>query len=197
VGVIVSPVSRTSPSVERIAAERARDPRVVALAEAAALAARVEPELLRALRLSCVPGADASVEAELWFGPLASVRSPGVLALDGEVVTELRRQVALDLRGPLEAPGARERVEAIAAEIARVHAGAPPLLRLEEELIAGLVLGRDPEELDLRLRSVLGAMAHQRARRGSLASWAWAALGGDPYRRVRAQQLVPGPGARR
>ncbi|HSK03492.1 MAG TPA: hypothetical protein VK932_19705 [Kofleriaceae bacterium] len=163
-------------AAQRIAAERARAPRVVALAEAAALAARVEPELLLALRLRCVPGADASVEADLWFGPLAGVRSPGVLALDGEIVTELRRGVALDLRGPMEAPGAREHVEAIAAVIARVHAGAPPLLRLEEELIAGLVLGRDPEELDLRLRSVLGAMAHQHARRSSLASWAWAAL---------------------
>jgi hypothetical protein len=131
-------------------------------------AARVESELLRALRLHCVPGADASVEAELWFSPLVNVRSPGVLVIDGEVVAELRRQVALHLKWHMGVAGARKRVERITEVIARVHADAPPLLRLEEEVIAGLVLGRDPAELDERLRSVLGAMAQQPSRRRAL-----------------------------
>ena len=47
---------------------------MVRLAELAAPACRIEPQLLRQLRLVCVPEADVSVEQELWHSELVNER---------------------------------------------------------------------------------------------------------------------------
>ncbi|NOZ53886.1 MAG: formylglycine-generating enzyme family protein [Gammaproteobacteria bacterium] len=54
---------------------RANDANVVALAKHLVLLPRVEPLLLRNVRLRFVPSAHAETESRLWFSPLVSVRS--------------------------------------------------------------------------------------------------------------------------
>ena len=47
---------------------------LVALAELASPACRIEPQLLRRLRLACLPEADVSIEQELWQSELINAR---------------------------------------------------------------------------------------------------------------------------
>jgi hypothetical protein len=70
---------------------RQRNPQAVVLAHLASLAGRVELSLLRELRLTLLPAADGGAEADLWFSPLASVRSETALLLLPEVADALRR----------------------------------------------------------------------------------------------------------
>ena len=50
------------------------DSTLVALAQFASPACRVEPQLLRRLRLACVPDGDVSIEQELWHSELIDAR---------------------------------------------------------------------------------------------------------------------------
>jgi hypothetical protein len=163
----------TTSQAALVAAEERRNPLVAALARLAALAARVEPELVRRLRLVWLPGADASTEADLWFGRLVSARGPDVMVFAPGVLDELRRQLR-----PGSA-GARARLEAVAKTIREVHDGSPPLVQLEDRLIVQLLLGEG--DVDAGLRGVLGSMVQEPRRRSGLASWAWAALPHLPY----------------
>jgi hypothetical protein len=78
---------------EVLADLRQRNPSAVALAHLAALASRVELSLLRELRLALLPAADGGAEADLWFSPLASLRSESALLLRPEVAHALRRNL--------------------------------------------------------------------------------------------------------
>jgi hypothetical protein len=147
-----------------VAAEAKRNPLAVELAAAASLAARVEPELVRHLRRELVREAPVSVEADLWFGPLVSSRSAESIVLATGSLAALRARVP------------RDQVPRVAALIAEVHRDAPPLLRLEETLIADLLLGKPDAVIEASLQKVLGSIAREPARRRGLAAWAWSAL---------------------
>jgi len=64
------------------------------LALLVSLASRIEPELLRAMRLNHLPDVDASAEADLWFSPLISASSPLGIAFQLDILLELRKQLA-------------------------------------------------------------------------------------------------------
>lgn len=137
------------------------------LARLASLAVRVEPRLLRRLRLRFLPRADASTEADVWFSALVAVR---------------------DARAFRWAPGAPDVLRATLSEvegvdlgelrdqIAELHRGAPPLVQLEEE-IAWLALRNAPRsEIEAALGRVLRALQDQPGRADDLAAWAVHAL---------------------
>lgn len=109
----------------RIERLRLTNPAAAELAVACALAARVEPSLLRRLRL-LIPHADAAAEADLWFSDLLAGRDVTAITLDPLVADVLRQE----LRRP-------ERADLLAAahkETTGAHAKAHWSVRLEERV---------------------------------------------------------------
>ncbi len=136
----------------RAIVERFRDGHPIAarLAEMVSLAVRVEPELLRRLRLS-IDGAPASIEADLWFSDLVAAESNAGIALVPEVAEELRRALATD----------KERLESAGRLIEGFHSehDAPWSIRLEEKIMR-LSLSDRPADADL-IRDLLLAAGQQ------------------------------------
>ena len=141
---------------------------LVALAELAAPACRIEPQLLRQLRTACVPEADVSVEQELWNSELVNSR--------GKTIT-FREGVARVLRGRLRERRKAQpaRVERARTVMADVHAGLSPLLILEDELAWAEVFD-DETSIREGAQTLLGSLL---ARRDGLDYWlgrAWGVL---------------------
>jgi len=153
-------------------------PGVVRLAEEVSLAVQVDPALLRRARLDLGSRASAGTEAGLWFSPLVRSRSPAGFVLMPEFAAELRGRLARD---PVRLATARARVE-------RAHAGLPPALRLEEEL---LWLSVRPDraaqgELEWSLRIAVASLV--RDGRHGIAHWAARALPALP---MKVRSLEP------
>ena len=144
----------------------AENPAAYRLALTTAFAVRVDPALARRARLAFVPGADAGVEADLWFSPLVQFRSPEGFVFYAPAADHLRHRLAADA-------GFYEAAWQLTEE---VHRDLPPALRLEVE-VSYLQHSRHPDaEARIRdhLRRALAALvAHDR--RG-LARWAARAL---------------------
>ncbi|HVY29354.1 MAG TPA: hypothetical protein VHB79_22500 [Polyangiaceae bacterium] len=136
------------------------NPDALRLARLASLAARVEPELLRALRLELCEEADASAEADVWWSHAVEVRSPTAIRLSPEALDELRSTVGADA----------ERAHAV---IKRLHTGEPRLIQLEEELIFGVLAGQN---VGSKLEQVLGTLLDDPKRAAHVAAWAVTAL---------------------
>jgi WD40 repeat protein len=116
---------RESGAARRVGRLRAASPAAADLALACALAVRVEPDLLRRLRL-LLPGADAAAEADLWFSGLLAGRDATAIALDQPVAEVLRAELRDADRAALR--------EAAWALISTAHAGAHWSVRLEERI---------------------------------------------------------------
>src|SRR3954463_6405767 len=160
------PTSTARPLVaaEACIAELGRkNPHALELATLASAAARIEPELLRALRLALVPRADSSAEADLWLGPAMSSRSVLFATMRPDVAAILRERLARD----------RERLDAARRAIERVHRDAPPAIRAEEEITWRALADPQDPELARVFESVSSAL--ERGRTG-LARWAARAL---------------------
>lgn len=104
----------------------------VELACLASLAVRMEPELLRAVRLAAAPQLDAAAEADLWFSRLVASRGADAISLVPEVSEHLRRR--------LRARPDRRTVERAWEAIEHVHRSAAPALVLEERIARLTVL---------------------------------------------------------
>jgi SOS-response transcriptional repressor LexA len=131
-------------------------PDAVELAIYASPAVRVEPELLRALRLGLLPAAGAQAEADLWFSALVRARGLDGIALRDDVLQVLRTQLHERWRDRLE----RTRAQRAWAIIESMHANASPALALEER-VAWLIIsdagrGRVERELYRALRAIEG-----------------------------------------
>jgi hypothetical protein len=125
-----------------------RSPGGLALARLLSLAVRVEPELMRKMRLALLPAVDASAEADLWFSPLVESYSLLALVLAPEVVDLLRQELA----GEPALLGAAWEV------IQEMHRNAPPALQLEEE-VTWLALSAEPGRTDRIEQLLLSALA--------------------------------------
>src|SRR5262245_57947214 len=77
------------------------NPDAARLARLAALAARIEPALLRALRLELLSGADVSAEGDLWFSELVEIPGPSSIVLHAHALPALQRWLPEE-RGLLE-----------------------------------------------------------------------------------------------
>jgi hypothetical protein len=138
------------------------------LAQLASPACRIEPQLLRQLRLECVPEADVSVEQELWHSELVDSR--------GAAIT-FRAPVARVLRDRLREWRAREAdvIERARGVMSALHADLSPLLILEDEL-AWAEIFNDNAAITGGAQNLLNALL---ARRDGLDNWlgrAWAGL---------------------
>ena len=134
------------------------------LATRLSMAARIEPDLVREMRLRLTPWLPAATEADLWFGPLVRSANQSGLVLDERYVPHLRRQLARD-------PRAVKATEAL-LEARRERQGAPHALRVHEHLNA---LACRPDE-----DPAANAAAHAHALRPLLD----AVIGGDADQQV-------------
>jgi hypothetical protein len=159
-----------SDAVSIVASVEAEGRDVVALAELVSIAVRVEPELLRTIRLKMLPKSHAGIEADLWFSRLVESRSPGGFVFDGDV--------AQVLRGRLRATP--ERLSTARASIKAMHLGISPAIELEEELtfaaLAPLDAKQRTADIQAGLRRALKTMVTEESRETNLARWALRAI---------------------
>jgi hypothetical protein len=107
-------------------------PAVVTLAELLSIAVRVEPELLRAMRLRFLPNAGAEIESEWYFSPLVAERSDDWCLFDPDVQAELRRRVSVRAKAKM-----LERIQMADARklIESAHTDAPAGIIVEERIL--------------------------------------------------------------
>ncbi len=152
------------------------------LATALSVAVRIEPELIRAVRLAIFPRFDVSAEADLWFSPLVRSRGPHGLVFDHDAVARLRTGLASWLRS---APPT-DPVHRLGDVIASVHKRLSPALALEERVTWLAVTGRD-DGIDTELLPALKALVQEN--RSGVADWFTAAWHRLP---ANARQSVTG-----
>ena len=147
---------------ETIARLELRNRDAVRLGELVSLAARVEPELLRAARLE-LTSFDAAAEADLWFSQLVETRTADWIALAPAAARELRSALAAD----------KSRLDAAHALVMDAHSGAPATIILEEEILwVALTAPHDARQaIEERLRLVLGKLLEDPAAHRGLAHW--------------------------
>jgi type VI secretion system protein ImpC len=139
------------------------NPNVVSLAAPASLAVRIEPQLLRKLRLDLCPSLDAGTEADLWFSRLVETRTASGIVLGRSWLGALRARLA---RSPAL-------LESSWAVVSSAHRHISPALFAEEQLTYLALSGRR-DEMRRLLRSAIATMLSPGRR--SLASWAASAL---------------------
>ncbi|WP_224247425.1 hypothetical protein [Hyalangium gracile] len=163
-----------------------RAPGAVKLARCLSLASRIEPELLRWMRLQALPDVDAAAEAALWFSPLVQVRSMAGLVLVPELARVLRAE--LFQQGSLLARAW--------SELQRFHQSAPRAVQLEERLLY-LSLPPPSAEVDEEIQRLLAEVSQTLSTPGREGVAAWALqllaqlppriIATDAARRVSAQ----------
>jgi hypothetical protein len=105
------------------------------LAELLAPASLIEPELLRHVRLACIPEADVTVEQALWFSELIRSRSDQGVVFGTAVRLNLQRRLQRRLATQ------RDLVERARSVMGTLHRDQTPLLALEESLAWSEVFG--------------------------------------------------------
>jgi hypothetical protein len=151
---------------------RSLSPGAARLAVALSVAARIEPELIRAVRLETFPGLDVGHESELWFSDWIGAREPHAVALRPQLLPRLRRELA----GLLHDAAPHDPIRRVGDLIVRRHTGLPPTLLLEEK-INWLSVTRRPGHLaaiDESLESALRALVD--GGRAGIADWYLGAL---------------------
>lgn len=164
-------------------------PGAVELARLVSLAARVEPELLRAMRLRhLLPKVDAGAEADLWFSPLVQSSTPLGMTLRPEVLAELRSQLAMKESRPL--------LHAAWETLRLMHENVPDAVRLEEEVTYLSLSGARQKEIDNSLMPAVAALSRRNNER--TLRWARRLLPRLPpkARRTQAAQFLDVKSAR-
>ena len=154
---------------------------LIQLAQLASPACRIEPQLLRVLRLDCVPDADVSVEQELWHSELVNERGKTITFREGVVRVLRKRLKAMRSARPDVVAKAR-------FLMADLHRDLPPLLILEDELAWAEVFG-DSGSLASGAQTLLTSLL---ARREGLDYWlgrAWNVLPAELKQRPEGQAL--------
>ncbi|MEV6109112.1 FxSxx-COOH system tetratricopeptide repeat protein [Streptomyces sp. NPDC051940] len=166
------------------------------LAVLLSVATRIEPELVRAVRLLAAPRLDVAAEHDLWFGDLVGRRGHGFVMLRPEVLPGLRATLGDRLRAaPPGAPLTRLR-----DTVLRCHAGLSPALAAEEEAVWESVRDDRPgaeERIEQALRPALRALVDER--RDGIARWlsgAWERLPERVRRTTTVWQLATVAAAR-
>lgn len=148
------------------------------LAVLLSVATRIEPGLIRALRVGIRPDLDVGVESAVWFGVWAHRNSAEYMAFRPSLLAPLRELLCEELR----ASSAGDAVRRTGETIFRLHHGLSPALALEEQVTWAAVLadagiGRaDPEgdqqsEVDRLLERALRAAVETPGRREGLRRW--------------------------
>lgn len=123
----------------------------VALAVALSVVTRIEPELVRAVRLHVLPRLDVGAEADFWFSEWVGRRQPDLVMLDEGLLPMLRGRLAEDWRAaPPDAPLRRLR-EIVTAR----HPSLPPVFRVEEDATWEALLGDLAKAAELLYRPLV------------------------------------------
>ncbi|MFF9914875.1 NB-ARC domain-containing protein [Streptomyces sp. NPDC013457] len=181
-------------------------------------ATRIEPELVRAIRVEVRPNLTVSAEAALWFGPWSLRSTARSMALHHDLLRPLRDLLRAELERSADGALVREAGEVIF----RVHEHLSPTLALEEQVTWAAVCadaGFRPQEadadIDRLLERALRAAVQTPDRRQRLQRWfvgAWqrfpdrvrqtpaalelfGVLGGEDYALDRTGTIAPVPGA--
>ncbi len=136
---------------------------VVELAMLASIAARIEPQLLRTIRLELAPHLNVSTETDLWFSDLVQEHAPTGIVLVHDVALLLQRRL-------VQIPSM---LDATYKVIKRLHARAAPVLQAEEA-IAYHTLKGDMKKVQDLLRSLVATLITPG--RDGVAEWAGRAL---------------------
>ncbi|MEV8510271.1 helix-turn-helix transcriptional regulator [Actinoplanes sp. NPDC051475] len=142
-------------------------PGYLELAELLSTATRIEPHLLRTVRLTAAPHLDAGAEGDLWFSDVIGVRNPRMVSFQPARLPALRQALA----ARIAASDADDPVRRVGPTVAAAHTNLPPTLLLEER-IAWLTVSTaadDPERIDELLRPALRALVHEG--RTGVADW--------------------------
>ena len=127
------------------------------LAAALSPATRIEPELIRAIRLRVLPHLTVDAESEFWFSDLADIRSPHAITLRPQILTALRERLVELLTDAAEDHPWRQ----IGSIIQQVHASITPALQLEERVTWQALAnphdtsGQADEQLETALRALV------------------------------------------
>lgn len=158
----------------RIAVTARRTPEIIALATPLSLAVRIDPGLLRRVRLELTPALGPGAESDLWFSPLVGSRGADGVVLDVEVARVLRDRLARD----------QAQLDRAASLLDEVHRGESEAVRLEEAVtVLALRDEVEPAALEERLRPVVRALTDGSGeRRLDVARWVLRALPRMPPR---------------
>jgi SIR2-like domain len=129
------------------------------LATALSVAVRIEPELIRAVRLALFPSYGVETEADLWFSELVRSRGPHGIVFDQDVRHRLQDRLA----GRLTTASASDPIHDLGDIIASAHAYLSPALLVEEQATWHAVRG-EISAVDDALRPALKAVALERRR---------------------------------
>src|SRR5688572_18950249 len=154
---------------------------VIRLAQLAAPACRIEPQLLRQLRLECIPDADVSIEQELWHSELVNERGKTITFREGVVRVLRERLKTVRAANPTVVDKAR-------LVMTDLHRDLPPLLILEDQLAWAEVFD-DGQSIASGAQTLLTSLL---ARREGLDYWlgrAWNVLPVDLKRRPEGHAL--------
>jgi hypothetical protein len=162
-------------------------PGVFDLAAPLSIAVRIEPELVRAVRMRLFPHMGVETESDLWFHPdLVRSRGSEGIVLD----TQWRATLQAHLSHRLESEPEGAPVHRTWETVSRVHAHASPALRVEEEINWLAVSGR-ASQIDAVLAPALKAVADEG--REGVARWfaaAWNRLPQAARETVAAWKLA-------
>ncbi|KDN76876.1 hypothetical protein DF19_14155 [Streptomyces olindensis] len=133
----------------------------IELATALSIATRMEPELIRAVRLRLLPHLDVGAEADLWFCDWVGARTPEAIALIPECLPYLRAALVDKL-------ATEPRFREVMGIVTEFHRGLSPALLLEEQITWDSLSG-DTESATENLNRALHALV--RENRSGLAGW--------------------------
>ena len=152
------------------------DPALWRLATLASPAVRIEPRLIRRLRLELLPTEPVNLSLDLWWSPLVHGRGPDGISLRPDVRRRLLRRCRAEPRSP-----------AAWSIIQQRHEAMNPSLVLEEELAWMTAICVDAAQIEHKLQQVLRAFATRPGERPNISRWALAALGRLPEEVSRSE----------
>lgn len=153
------------------------------------IAARIEPELMRAVRLRVAPGLDVAAEVDLWFGDLVTHRGFGYVELNPALLEELRAE----LTDRLARAGEADPIHRLWPTFQGLRVGASPAMVAQETATWQAVSGRPDADVRIEeaLRPALRALVEEE--REAIARWfteVWETLPERVRRSTTAWQLL-------
>lgn len=153
------------------------------------IAARIDPELMRAVRLRAAPGLDVAAEVDLWFGDLVTHRGFGYVVLNPQLLGELRAELTEKLRQA----GEGDPVHRLWPTFQKLRAGQSPAMVAQETAIWQAVSGHPEADrhIDETLQPALRALVEEE--REGVATWfteAWETFPERVQRSTTAWQLL-------
>ncbi|WP_158997555.1 tetratricopeptide repeat protein [Streptomyces aureus] len=175
------------------------------LAIALASAVRIEPELIRSIRITVRPTLNVGAETGLWYGPWAAHRGGQYMVLRPPVMLEARSMLVEELRTSRP----EDPIRLAGRTIHEAHIGHSPVLAHEEQVTWAALLhdagitDESQADVDTLLQSFLRTAVDEPLRRAALQRWftqAWSRFPESVRQTATGLDLVEllgGPGTRR